>query len=169
MSAASPEFVERLRNVQEILPIQRHSPVSGRVWLSAAALLFAAVIGRWVMMPPAGHAPEPTAQNESLTLAGALADAASSTLELARETSAPAGRVGRAVFASASASLPDAETPAPDVSVVPNSRVLRSVGGRVGAGVRPLSGSARNAFGFLLRTAPGDEPVAPKPPHPRGT
>jgi hypothetical protein len=170
MSAASAEFVERLRNVQEILPIQRRSPVSGRVWLSAAAaLLVAGVIGRWVMMPPGGHVPEPSAPTESVTLAGALADAASSTLELARETSAPAGRVGRAVFASASASLPDTETSAPDISVVPTSRVLRSVGGRVGAGVRPLSGSARNAFGFLLRTAPGDEPEAPKPPAPRGT
>jgi hypothetical protein len=173
MSAASPEFVERLRNVQDVLPMPRRSPVSGRAWLSAAAaLLVAGVIGRWMMMTPPGHAPEPASPTGSLTLAGALADAASSTLELARETSAPAGRVGRAVFASASASLPDAETPAPDVSVVPTSRVLRSVGGRFGAGVRPLSGSARNAFGFLLRNAPGDEPDAPKPPkppHPRGT
>src|ERR1700735_998532 len=103
--AASPEFVERLRSVPHVLPFRRPSPLARWAWLSAAAaLLVAGFLGRWMMLPPGGHAPAPALVAATPTLADALADAASSTLELARETSAPAGRVGRAVFASASAS-----------------------------------------------------------------
>ncbi len=44
---------------------------------------------------------------------------------------------------------------------MPSAEVLRSVGDRVGAGVRPLSGSAMRAFGFLLPSDGGEAPQAP--------
>jgi hypothetical protein len=47
---------------------------------------------------------------------------------------------------------------------VPSADVLRSVGDRVGAGVRPLSGSALRAFGFLLPSDAAGAPEAPAAP-----
>ncbi len=152
--AGGPGLVDRLRQVQEsnrrsVLPIARSA------WLSAAAALLVAGLiglraGTSVVRPPAQ--PAPSAPTRSL--ADALADATTATIDLARETSAPAGRVGRVVLASTT--IGDGESPlmlrVP--SVVPTADILRSVGGRVGAGVKPLSGSARGAFGFLLRSAP---------------
>jgi hypothetical protein len=54
--------------------------------------------------------------------------------------------------------------PSPEVAAVPSADVLRSVGDRVGAGVRPLSGSALHAFGFLLPSGAADAPEAPPAP-----
>ena len=93
-----------------------------------------------------------------------LADVTSATLDLARETSGPAARVGRDVLASAD--LPVGPTSV-DAALslplslpvdVPSSDVWQRVGDRLNAGVRPLEGSALRAFSFL-RVAPGD----PKP------
>ena len=89
----------------------------------------------------------------------ALADATSATIDLARETSAPVGRV---VLASTRITASEPSLPLRVPSVVPTADVLRSVGNRVGAGVKPLSGSARGAFGFLIRSAP----VEPRPEPP---
>jgi hypothetical protein len=89
-------------------------------------------------------------------LSEALASATSATLDLARETSAPAARIGREVIASAEVSLSESGPKLPiTVDVEPASGVLQSVGDRVNAGVRPLSGTARHAFGFLLGSAVG--------------
>jgi hypothetical protein len=91
-------------------------------------------------------------------LTDALADATSATWDLAREASAPAARLGRDVLGAAA--LPGSptapETPDPSASA---AVVLRQVGDRVNEGVRPLSGSARHAFSFLLGPAL-DEPPA---------
>jgi hypothetical protein len=97
-------------------------------------------------------------------LAESLADATAATLDLARETSAPAARLGRLVLASAApAGEPDpaAEALALPISMAPSAEVLESVGD----GLRPLSGSARRAFGFLLgpATAPTRPAAMPSP------
>jgi len=90
-------------------------------------------------------------------LTDALAEATSATWDLAQHASAPAARIGRQVFDSTSVNLPSAPFSRP-VGVRPVSGVLQSVEERVNAGVRPLSGSARRAFGFLLGTPPvGDQ------------
>jgi hypothetical protein len=92
-------------------------------------------------------------------LTAVLSDATSATWQLAREASAPAARVGRDMLgetelpaAPGALSLPDSVEPAADV--------LQRVGARVNAGVRPLEGTARHAFSFLLGTSADD----PKPP-----
>jgi hypothetical protein len=101
-------------------------------------------------------------------LALALADATSATWQLARAASGPAARVGRQMLDATE--LP--ETPTPDslalpVSIEPAAEVLERVGARVNAGVRPLGGSARNAFGFLFSSSADDR--APAPPRSDGT
>jgi hypothetical protein len=93
--------------------------------------------------------PSPTAAPRPLT--EALADATSASLDLAREASAPAARLGQRMLRTASLSEP--EWPI-SVDVAPASGAFQTVGDRVGAGVRPLSGSARHAFSFLLGPAP---------------
>ena len=105
----------------------------------------AAARGLWrpVAGPAIDPAPDPSATRP---LGDSLAEATSATWELAREASAPAARIGRVAWIEAPA-------PSPAIGVAPPSPspgVLREVGSRVGAGVRPLSGTARNAFGFLL-------------------
>jgi hypothetical protein len=168
-AVASPDFLERLRLAQvdepaepAVLPFHRLR-LSGRTaWLStAAAIIIVGLIGGragWFAGREAIQ-PEPTFPRRSIT--SALVDVTSATLELARETSAPAGRVGRVVLASAE--LTTAEPPLTfEVPIVPTSAVLQlqSVGDRVEAGVVPLSDSARQAFGFLLRAPAGNAPPA---------
>ena len=104
-------------------------------------------------------------------LTDALADAGTATWDLAREASAPAARVGRQMLGSAA--LPGA---APSVSlpegVGPPAEVWKRVENRVSAGARPIGGTARHAFGFLLAVAPRDDGGVTEPfvrveePHP---
>ena len=95
----------------------------------------------------------------SQTLTLALAEASKATWAFARDTSAPAARVGSDVLGVSdlnegatrlSFSMPLDVT----VKVDSSSEALRNVGRRVNEGVRPLSGTARAAFGFLLGTSP---------------
>jgi hypothetical protein len=90
-------------------------------------------------------------------LSRALAEATAATWDLARATSAPAARVGMEII--------DADTfsPATLSLALPGdpgdtSDVLQGVGDRVNDGIRPLSGTALHAFGFLLGSplAPAD-------------
>jgi hypothetical protein len=107
----------------------------------------------------------------------ALAEATTATLDLARSASEPAARISRGVLgtatraessagdsspvptstppaaaseglASLSVPMPSLDPLAPDGSSA--SAVLQQVGDQVSAGVRPLSTTARHAFGFLL-------------------
>ena len=101
----------------------------------------------------------------------ALADATAATWDLARTTSEPAARLGRQVLESATR-VEDAITPgsirAPILPVPrtpaltrlprscrsspqppPGSALLQQVGDGLSASVRPLSSTARQAFGFL--------------------
>ncbi len=131
----------------------------------AASLFLLAVTGALVTrrMPPESS---PPTNPSALKMAGAttpsqglnraLAEATLATIALARSASVPAARVGREL-------LVVVETPE-NASIVPTSldpigagsveavEVLQRVGDEVAAGVRPLSNSARHAFGFLLDT-----------------
>jgi hypothetical protein len=78
-----------------------------------------------------------------------VADATAATWDLARETSAPAARIGREVVSSSA--FAETGTLALPVPALPF--VLPAVGDEVQRGVNPLSGSARHAFGFLLGPA----------------
>ncbi len=112
------------------------------------------------------------ARNPSLSINRALADATSATWDLARSASEPAARLGREVLdageddrgsrpgsaavtisdhpaeglVSLSVPVPSLEPLAPDAAAV-----IQQVGDQLSAGVRPLSSTARQAFGFLLR------------------
>jgi hypothetical protein len=93
----------------------------------------------------------------------ALADATEATLDLAREASAPASRIGREMFGLDEASAPSTAVPSPALADEsanesrttdkPAPGLLKAVGDRVVAGVGPISGSARHAFSFLLGPA----------------
>jgi len=104
----------------------------------------------------------------------ALADATDATWDLARLASEPAARIGRQVFDAAtspertpsppgvvvgampdSVSVPSLGTLAPDSAAA--VATLQQVGDHLASGVRPLSSTARQAFGFLLG------PTRPKP------
>ena len=177
--ATFPEFVGRvLRAVEEdrapadrgVVPLRSRMPIPHGARLAAAAILIvASTIALWAV--PMGKKDDRLAEvptpSPDRSLADALAEATSATLDLARDASAPAGRVGRAVLASAA--IPSASAPMPEVAVGPTSEVIQSVGGRVGAGVLPLSGSAQHAFGFLLPTASATAPGVPAAPPRSGT
>jgi len=126
---------------------------------AAAVLLLAGLMvlrGHLTRSDPRGARPSLTETHRPLT--AALADATSATFELALAASAPAARIGRDVLNSDA--FPDsATTLSVSGTTVPASEVLQHVGDRINAGVRPLSGSARHAFGFLLEPALGDEPA----------
>lgn len=131
-------------------------------WATAAAILCAGVLGMrlaWAPRTPA-PVPPPLAADGPRPLWRALAEAKLATLELARETSAPAARLGRQVLASVRVTEGPA-LPLP-TSLEPPADVLQSVGEGVNQGMRPFSGSARRAFGFLLSpaTKPPTDPDA---------
>ncbi|HWE40081.1 MAG TPA: hypothetical protein VG406_26250 [Isosphaeraceae bacterium] len=121
----------------------------------AAAVLLALGIGLYGMRSPGRNVarlPRPAPVGRpAIPLGSAMAVATSATVDLAREAGAPAARVGlRALDA---APIPAAPAVG-EVPVDPAARVIETVG----AGVRPLSGSARHAFAFLIRPAPGPRP-----------
>lgn len=131
-----------------------------RRWAAAAAVL-ALAVGASLLRPWAGRVrtPEPQIALEPRPmelrpmptpspLSEALAEATAATLELALETSGPAARVGRGVLASAAVSRAQFTAPA-TADGAPADR-LQSLEDGGTEGVRPLSGSARNAFRFLL-------------------
>jgi hypothetical protein len=99
----------------------------------------------------------PTNPPEPHDLSEALAAATDATWKLASETSAPAARIGLDILesttlpgSSVTFSMADSvELEMKDAVDAPTS-LFQSLGERVNAGVGPLSGTARQAFGFLL-------------------
>jgi hypothetical protein len=151
---------------------RRLRPAAGTAAVAAALLLAVVAGGRLhpVRVPVPlgrGSAPERTIDPQALTTA--LADATSATWDLARATSAPAARIGREVLAETrlptGAALPlpgvDQVEGAGDSDSDPASDVLQRVSDGVNAGVVPLSGTARHAFGFLLGPAPAGNTPPP--------
>jgi hypothetical protein len=106
------------------------------------------------------------------TLNMALFEATEATWDLARSASEPAARISRQVLDAATGpdqspvqaasgtgsesviaavSVPSLDSLAPDPAAA--GAMLQQVGDRLTSGVRPLSDTARHAFGFLLGTA----------------
>ena len=144
-------------------PHSRLSIASLRLPLSIAAALVLCVTAG-LLFPRGGAVPPERVvaksavarPRPSLTLA--LSEASKATLALARETSGPAARVGNDFLGGArredasprlTFSMPLDVAATVDTS----SEALINVGRRVNDGVRPLSATARSAFGFLLRTS----------------
>jgi hypothetical protein len=137
---------------------------------AAAAFALAWLGGSWWTSRQPAEQPAPAATRTASVphrpLGLALADATEATLNLAREASAPASRIGREMLdlGNLSTSGPDVPEDSVDDSGSPDdpaSDLFKAVGERVGAGVKPISGSARHAFGFLLGQPdePGPAPV----------
>jgi hypothetical protein len=170
----SADFTERFLNHWEHVRTEVEAedtatPRILRLWpgmmrlATAAAVLLAVLIGArsgWLAhrrVEPGGEPPQVATAIDPDELSSALAEATSATWDLARATSAPAARVGLEVLDVAEFSETSASLTLPDE--VDPTEVLRDVGERVNEGVRPLSGTARHAFGFLLGA-----PEVPPPP-----
>lgn len=151
---------------------------------------------RGVTTSPTAHvelhsiAPAGESVGDAPALNRALADVTSATWDLARSAAEPAARISRGMIdaATTDGSTPD-HTPTGSTSVtstgsadglsglgvVPSldrlapdpTSVLQEVGGRLSAGVRPLSTTARQAFGFLL--GPDREPAEPPATAPKSS
>ncbi len=141
-------------------------------WAVAATVVAAGVVGLGIWRLGGDRPAEVAGDGQRIAnplLQQSLADARAATWALAEETTAPAARVGRDLF-NPGATVPS-PSPAPTFSMVdpsePAAVALRSVGEGLGAGVRPLGGSARHAFGFLVpnlrRPAAPDRPGEPTP------
>ncbi len=177
LPAVSENFADRVlaaRDSPEVVGIGRVDPRLRRYSaLAAAAVLLMAVsfgFRAWFARPGQTLPDRAIVQKSSVSpapLTEALAVATSTTLELAREASAPAARVG---YQLASAELTES-TPSTtlglSVDMTSATDALQRVGNRLNAGVRPLEGSARRAFGFLLSSPRLDNPKPP-PRSPQG-
>jgi hypothetical protein len=174
------------------LAARRRSRRRRFVWSAGAGL--AATILAFLFLPASwrvgGHAtrtdpPSATRRNtDADVLREALADATDATWDLARSTSEPATRLGREVLEAATPGH-DADGPGSSGSEsvsfhltslssvlrggAPSSAsaaLLQDLGDGLAASVRPLSSSARQAFGFLRtpniekREHPGNLPAS---------
>jgi hypothetical protein len=171
----SARSIERLHDltVPSASPGPSRRPSSARNWLglaSAAAVFALAWLGTtgWLSrtLPgrPAPDSVPSVAIASSRPLALALAEATEATIDLAREASAPVARIGREVLdldnlaGSVTIERADVATIRAAPSSIP-SDLLQSVGQRVNEGVKPISGSARHAFSFLLGPPPDPDPA----------
>ena len=161
------------RCVSALRPAERARHWAAAAWtrrlaypLAAAACLTAGTVAVLRLAAPPitpeiAQAQAPAADTASLP--DALADATSATWQLALEASGPAARIGRDVLdTTVDRGSPGSSLASPSVTGAA-SDVLQSVGERVNEGVRPLSGSAKHAFGFLLGPALDGEKDAPRP------
>ena len=155
----SPELTDRivraaLNDRRPLTFVTRHR----QALLATAALLVVGVglgIGAsWNLNRP--QTPEIGATAEVPPLRDALAEATTATLDLARKTSGPATKIGGRMFARAR--LPSSPQLSLNVPIRPASEVISVIGDDVNRGVKPLSGTARNAFGFLLAPWSHDKP-----------
>jgi hypothetical protein len=159
-------FAARLLEQRGVVPMDGASRARRvGVWsgmAAAAALLVAGLLAFRGL--PSGRPPAVPAAPDlaARPLTDALADATSATLDLARSASGPAARIGGEVLRTASTAEGPSALPAMALSG-PSSEMLQRMGDRINAGVRPLSGTARQAFGFLLAPTPGDRKPARGP------
>jgi hypothetical protein len=124
---------------------------------------------------------------DSRALNLAFSEATAATWDLARAASEPAARISRQVLdaatgpdrspaqpasiagsgsVGAAVSVPSLDSLAPDPAAA--GAMLQQVGDRLTNGVRPLSNTARHAFGFLLGTALSKPEVPINPPAQKG-
>ena len=132
-----------------------------------------------------GHDSETIADARALNMA--LSEATAATWDLARSASEPAARISRQVLDAATGpdqsrvravsvtgsesviaavSVPSLDSLAPDTAVA--GAMLQEVRERLTSGIRPLSDTARHAFGFLLGTALAKPEVPVNPPAQKG-
>ena len=132
-----------------------------------------------------GHESETVADARALNTA--LSEATAATWDLAWSASEPAARISRQVLDAATGpdrsaaqpasitgsasvvvavSVPSLDSLAPDTAAA--GAMLQQVGDRLTSGVRPLSDTARHAFGFLLGTALAKPEVPVNPPAQKG-
>jgi hypothetical protein len=125
---------------------------------------------------------------DSRGLNHAVAEATAATWDLARSASEPAARISRRMLDAATepdrndnspaspaqtepmiatVSVPSLDALTPDPAAA--GAMLQDVGGRFATGVRPLSDSARQAFGFLLAPVPAKAAAPNNPQSSRGT
>ena len=144
---------EGRRHGVRIFPAPRtwRRPV-GLVISCAAAVLLAVVLRGWAVPSPKRLLPLERTAVRSWDVA--LASTASATLDLARETSAPVARIGQDVFHAAGlkAQMPPLQAGSSDSS----ETMVGAVSRRVNAEIRPLGGTARRAFSFLITPKPPD-------------
>jgi hypothetical protein len=176
LPAPSAASIERLYELTVpstplLIPARRSRLVRWLPMASAAALFALAWVGwsAWRARPlpedfaPALNSAPSVATNHApigRPLEAALADATEATIDLAREASAPAARIGREILDLDN--LMDSVTikgPAPIAEDSSASDLLQNVGQRVNASVKPITGSARHAFSFLLGPPPGPDPA----------
>ena len=175
LPTVSERFAERVLAAHALTEAPGHGAIRPFVryisGLAAAAVLIVAVtLGFRSWKPGHGHGEEIVAAGKVNTvdtpvaLSDVLAVARVASLEFAREASAPAARVG---YELASTEFSD-PSPSPSlafsVDVAPATRALQRVGDRLNAGVRPLEGSARHAFGFLIGPDTDRKPSANRSP-----
>jgi hypothetical protein len=129
---------------------------------------------------PPGTSPSPSSdRSDGPKLNEALASATEASWDLARSASEPAARLSRQLLDAATESGPDQPRQSSGAVSVPSldafapdsaaaAATIQQVGDRLANGVRPLSSSARQAFGFLLGPAPAKPNNRAKPPAARG-
>ncbi|MFI5456323.1 MAG: hypothetical protein ACHRXM_12820 [Isosphaerales bacterium] len=137
---------------------------------------------RAAVSPSGGHAASASpASADARALNEAVAGATAATWDLARSASEPAARISRQVLDAAtgpelnpsvpgpggdSVSVPSLGSLAPDSATA--VAMLQQVGDRLATGVRPLSTTARHAFGFLLGPTLAKPEVRTNPPAAKG-
>jgi hypothetical protein len=127
-----------------------------------------------------GDSPSPSSDRfEARKLNDALASVTEASWDLARSASEPAARLSRQFLNAATEAGPEQlQEPSGAVSVpsldafAPDSAAavatIQQVGDRLANGVRPLSTTARHAFGFLFGPAPSKPENRANPPAARG-
>lgn len=174
---------DRSARLRPLLPLESARPRVSLSWVATAAAVLL-TLGSLTLIrnlssnggsveltnaPPPSPLPSPPGKPlpPLRPLKEVLSDAATATLALARETSAPAARIGRDVLGSASEVV---GPPGPLVPLLADGPA-DSIGqpeGETEARSRTWSAPARNAFGFLIPRLPSsfDRQPVPRPDTP---
>ena len=188
--AQTPSLRQGYRTWGAVVRLPRSRPLMTAVAASILVIISAGVITMMTIDPSRGldrvasatsKAQESRVSDtsEHPRLNEALASATAATWDLARSASEPAARLSRQFLdaateaeteqspsASASVSVPSLNAFAPDSAAAVTT--IQQVGDRLASGVRPLSSTARHAFGFLLGPAPPKPDPRANPPAAKG-
>ncbi len=171
----SPGFTDRvLAGVRsdQARRVDRPIPAWGARVALAASLLIAGVALVWAVHDRQKAVPFPSsamiaedlkADGSTRSLQSAMADYAAGTLSLARETSAPAAKVGVAALRgpAIAAERPLETAPSP---AVPDETAVIDASTHSGPDARPLENSFRSAFSFLMPPKAGLKSPVPEGP-----
>ncbi|MEW4566391.1 hypothetical protein AB1L88_00855 [Tautonia sp. JC769] len=107
-------------------------------------------------LPPQA-APVVTVEQQARPLTETVAEVAEVTVAIARRTSEPAARLGREMLESATEAPSLTEAAVPTEGEGAADRMVKGIGTRLEAGVKPFSQPTRSAFSFLLPSFPPAE------------